>query len=688
MSAATESIRNIVLAGHGSTGKTTLVEKMLYTGGIISEAETVESGKTTSDFVEEEISRKISIHTSLTHINWKDVKINILDTPGSSDFVGEIIAAQYAAESALVIVGADTGVQIETIKIWRRLDDLNYPRCVFINKMDKEHADFTKSLDDLKDKFKAQFFPVFLPIGKESGFEGIVNLLDQKAYMHSNGEKPTETTIPDDMKAAVEEQRVLLMEAAAEGDDTLMEKYLEEETLTDDEIIEGIRKALADNKCVPVMCGAALLNSGVQPLLDFIQAAAPYPSKEVEVRVKDEEGKTQRIDAAAPASCFVFKTSLDQFSGKLSYIKVITGKITPESELINSRNSEKERITKLYMCQGKNLEDVKELAAGDLGILNKLDSAETWDSLCSSDAIVEYVPPRLPQPAHGVSVSAVSKKDEDKLNQLLQKEAQEDPTFILSYNKETKETVISSMGELHLNIILNKIKSNQKIEVETKIPKVAYRETINKSSGAEYQHKKQTGGHGQFAKVVLEIKPLPRGENFKFVNAIFGGSIPKGYIPGVEKGIIEGMESGILAGYPVVDIEARVVDGKHHPVDSSEMSFKLASRGALRDAMEKASSVLLEPVMHLEVFVDDQYLGDVLSDLSSRRGRVQGQEPIGGGIQLIKAQVPQAELLRYSIDLKAITSGTGSFEMEFDHYSPITGRIADDVIKAAKSAEN
>ncbi|MBN1835418.1 MAG: elongation factor G, partial [Spirochaetales bacterium] len=342
--------------------------------------------------------------------------------------------------------------------------------------------------------------------------------------------------------------------------------------------------------------------------------------------------------------------------------------------------------TKVYTCQGKKLEEAQELVAGDIGILNKMASVNTNDTLCSPDQDVAYLALQLPQPVHAVAINAASKKDEDKMNQLLQRAAEEDLTFQITYNKETKETVISGMGELHLDIILDKIRTQAKIEMNTRVPRVAYRETIRKDSGAEYQHKKQTGGHGQYAKVVLEIKPLPRGEQFNFVNGVVGGRISKGYIPGVEKGVLEGMEAGILAGYPVVDLEAKVTDGKEHPVDSSELSFKLAARGALRTAMEKADPVLLEPVMNLTVFVDDQYLGDVLSDLSSRRGRVLGQEPVGGGIQEVKAQVPQAELLRYSIDLRSITSGTAGFEMEFSHYSPITGKIADQVVAAAEAS--
>ncbi len=687
MGVGTQSIRNVAVAGHGSTGKTSLVERILAAGGVIPKAETVENGKTVCDFTDEEIARTLSIHTALTNVNWKEKKINFLDTPGSADFVGEVALALQVSDSVLLLVGADAGVQIETIKIWRRLSGRNMPRIVFINKMEKEHADFDKVLGDLKEKFKGSFVPVAIPIGNAEGFKGIVNLLDQKAYIYQQEGKPKIEDIPEDMAETVEEHRLTLVEAAAEGNDTLMEKYLEEESLSDEDVLEGLKQALVENKFVPVFCGSALLNTGIQSLLDFIVEVAPSPASNVKIKNIDGVETEITISSEGEPSGFVFKTNIDQFSGKISYLKVMSGVFKAETDLFNIRNGQKEKAVKIFTCQGKKLEDASELAAGDLGCLTKLDSAETGDTLASQDKALSWPPLMIPQPVHAVAISAASKKDEDKLNQFLQREAMEDLTFKMEYNQETKETVISSMGELHLSTIMEKFKKKQQITVATRVPKIAYRETLTKPSAAEYQHKKQTGGHGQFAKVVLEITPIERGEHFRFVNAIFGGAISKGYLPGVEKGILEGMESGILAGFPVMDLEAKIVDGKEHSVDSSEMAFKLASRGAFRAAMEKARPVLLEPVMHLEVFVDDQYLGDVLSDLSSRRGKVQGQEPIGGGIQVIKAQVPQAELLRYSIDLKSITSGTASFEMEFSHYNPITGKIAEDVIKASKTSE-
>ena len=688
MSFTTENIRNFAVAGHVGTGKTSLVENILFTGGAIGKPERVDSGKTVSDYTEEEIERNISIHTSLSNIECQDKKINILDTPGSSDFAGEVVSALRSSESCLVAVDATSGVQIETIKIWRRLDSRDMPRIVFISKMDKERADFAEAFNDLGEKFEKTFVPVTIPYGDAADFKGVVNLIESTYYpIPEKNQKEKKAEIPAEMSDMIEEYRMTLIESAAEGDDKLMEKYFEEETLTPDEIREGLTKGLKSNKLVPVFCGAAELCSGITSLLNFIANAAPSPAEKVE-KAADAEGNEVDVPIKAddPLSAFVFKTSIDQFSGKLSFIKVVSGSLTPDSDLFNPREDKKERVSKLYTALGKKLVEVGGLESGDIGILAKVGAVETNDTLCAPDRVMKFESLKLPHPVHSITVSAASKKDEDKLNQSLQKAAAEDLTFQVEYNTETKETVISGMGELQINMILDRIKENQKVDIESKVPQVAYRETIQKPSDAEYTHKKQSGGHGQYGRVVIKIRPLERGEYYEFTNEIKGGSVSKGYIPGVEKGLHEAMEEGVLAGYPVVDVGISLVDGKEHPVDSSEMSFKLASKGALKAAMEKASPVLLEPVMNLSVFADEEYLGDVLSDMSSRRGRVMGQEPIGGGIMEVDAQVPQAELLRYAIDLKSITSGTASFEMQFDHYEPISGKIAEAVIQAAEQA--
>ncbi|MCX7027006.1 MAG: elongation factor G [Spirochaetes bacterium] len=685
---ATENIRNIAIAGHGSTGKTTLLEHVLFQGGAIAKPETVESGKTASDYGEDEIARKISVRTSLTHIVAKDTKVNLLDAPGSSDFVGEVILAFRACESALLLIDAKSGVQIETIKVWRNLDSRSKPRMIFITRMDEDRADFDADLEDIKAKFKTSCVPVTIPMGAGVDFTGVIDVVNGVAYPlpASHDQKETSTAIPAAYNDVYQSARIQLFEAAAEGDDALMEKYLEAGELSQEETLTGLKKALAGAKIVPAFAGSGLKNSGTAALIDFIVATAPTPHDLAPEQVGSGDSEVEvRVDVSKPASAIVIKTQIDQFSGRLSFLKVITGTLVPELDMVNVKDSRKERLSKLYTAQGKKIEETQSLAAGDIGIITKFVTLRTNDTLSAADKPLAFKPLKLPTPVHLVAISAVNKKEEDKLNENLLKATEEDLTFQVNFNAETKETVIAGMGELQINMILDKIKNQSKILAETRIPRVAYRETITKSAHAEYTHKKQTGGHGQYAKVVFDVEPIERGSGYQFENKLFGQSVSKGFIPGIEKGIHQAMEAGVVAGYPVVDTRTAIVDGKEHPVDSSEMAFKLASRGAFREAMRQASPVLLEPVMDLTVFAEEKNLGDVMSDLSGRRGRISGQNPIGGGIIEVDAQVPQAELLRYAIDLRSMTSGTGSFQVEFSHYAPITGKIAEEVIKAAQA---
>jgi elongation factor G len=685
VSQSTDKIRNIAIAGHGQTGKTTLFEHLLFAGGVIPRAETVESGKTTSDSSPEEIERKISIHAALGHIERNSTKINIFDTPGSSDFTGDVILSFRASEFAVLAVDGRSGVQIETVKLWRNLDNRGKPRGVYITKLDNDQADFNKALTDIKEKLKVDPVAVTLPMGQGGGLKGVIDVLHEKAYTIQTDAVEKEGPIPDEFKDMVAAAREKLIEAAADGDDSLMEQYLDKGSLNPDEMKKGLVMALAENKYVPAFAGSALKNAGLIPFIDFIVDAAPNPRTAKDTMADSQNNeKPVSLDPDKPFSALVIRTVYDQFSGKLSWVKVITGKLAADSEALNVSENKKERIGKLYICQGKKLDEVRELFAGDTGIITKSTTLKTNDTLAVIDAGLNFTHLRLPEPVHSVAVNAVAKKDDDKLGEFLVRAAEEDKTFRYHFNSETKETVISGMGELQINIILDKIKTNQKIDIETHVPKVAYRETITKKSDAEYTHKKQTGGHGQYGKVLLEIAPLQRGENYQFINAIFGGAVPKNYIPGVEKGIVEGMAHGTMANYPVVDVEVKLVDGKYHPVDSNELSFRLAARNAFREAMKKANPTLLEPIMNLTVFVEEKYLGDVMSDLSGKRGKILGQDS-AGGIAEIRAEVPQVELLRYSIDLRSITSGTGSFNVDFDHYSPISGRVADEVIKAREN---
>jgi elongation factor G len=686
MGYTTDHVRNVSLAGHCGTGKTSLMERMLFAGGVIAKPETIASGKTVSDSTPEEIERKISINAAFGHVEWKGRKVNIFDTPGSADFIGEVILTFRSAEFVTLTIDGHTGVQIETVKLWRQLESHGKPRGIFITKMDEERADFKAVMADIKEKFKVVPVPVTLPMGAGSSYKGVIDVLNAKAYFVQGDGLEKEGPIPAEYQGALEEARQLLIEAAAEGDDELMEHYIDKGELDAEEMHKGLIEALADHKYVPAFCGVALKNSGVLPFLDFIADASPDPRTSNDV-VQEADGSERPVgvDPDKPLAAFVVKTNYDQFSGKLSWVKIVEVRLAADSEILNANENKREKIGKLYVAQGRKLIETRELYAGDVGVITKLASAKTNDTLCAPEAPLKLVPLELPEPVHAVAVNAVQKKDEDKLGEALQRAKEEDKTLRYRYNPETKEAVISGMGELHVNIVLNRVKTALKIEVETHLPRVAYRETIGKGAGAEYTHKKQTGGHGQYAKVVLEIAPLPRGGNYKFTNAVFGGAISKGFIPGIEKGVIEGMARGVLAGYPVVDVEVKVTDGKEHPVDSSEMAFRLAARNAFRESMKQAAPSLLEPIMNLTVFVEDKYLGDVMSDLSGRRGKIQGQQTVGGGFEEIKAQVPQAELLRYSIDLRSMTSGTGSFAVAFDHYAPISGKIAEEVIKAAQA---
>lgn len=685
MGFTTDKIRTIAVAGHGQSGKTSLVEHLLYVSGLIAKAESVDSGKTVTDYSQEEIDRKISIYSTLVNLQKDDKLINIWDTPGASDFIGEVIAAFRSSEAALIVLDGRSGVQIETIKYWRDLDRRNKPRLVFANKMDEARADFDNCIADVKKQFQVDVFPVSFPMGTGDNFKGVVDVLHGKAYKIEGG-KEVETEIPAEYQDKYKDALEVLAGAAAEGDEELLVKFIDEGELSPEEISRGLTLAMADNRIVPLFAGSAINNSGLNSLLRFISEILPSPEGALERGVtKEGEEISVKLDPSAPLSAIVVKTSNDQFSGRLSYVKVITGTLSADSEVYNLREEKKERVGKIYKTLGKKLTEVKELSAGDIGVLVKLTSTKTNDTLAASADVIPFVRLRTPEPIYSLAVSAIDKKNDDKVSEQLFKACEEDMTLSFAFNAETKQNVLSGMGDLHTSIVLDKVKNQSKIEIQTSIPRIAYRETIQRKSQAEYTHKKQSGGHGQFGRVVLAIEPLPRGEKYKFTNAVFGGAISKGYIPGVEKGVIEAMEKGVSAGYPVVDVAVTVLDGKEHPVDSSEMAFKIAARNAFKDAMRNAGPILLEPIMNLTVFVETSYLGDIMSDLSSRRGRILGQSSPANGIEEIRAQVPHKELLRYAIDLRSMTSGTGSFEMSFDHYDPISGKIADEIIAEAKA---
>ncbi len=679
---------NIALTGHTSVGKTSFLDTLLYDIGAVSAIGKVDEGKSLSDYDEEEIKRKISIKSTVFSTKYRDCMLNIIDTPGSSDFSGEVVSCLYGIDSVVLLIDVANGVEIGTTKIWNRAQKMLLPLLIFVNKMDKENSDYQTVLGNIRDNLKTHAFSLQLPIGKNGDFRGIIDLVKMKAFIYEGDKKRgKEQDIPEDLQSEAQELHNSLVEIAAESTDELTEKYLEGESLSDDELINGLKDMIQKRAAVPVMFGSCALNRGLSEAADLLVDFAPDSGYRGKIKAYDANESSKELEVSCSKdggfTGLVFKTIIDQFAGKISFVRVMRGTVGSDEEVLNSYRNTKEKLSKINTAFGKNQVLLDRAAEeGDIITFTKLPYAETGDTLCSQKNPVVLPKMVLPSPVHSVAIEAVNKKEEDKLSQALHRIAEEDISFVVEFNSETKQTVISGMGEQQISIILSRIKEKAGIELKTSTPLIAYRETIQSSAKADYKHKKQSGGHGQYGQVFLEIEPRERGGGFEFTDKIVGGAIPKGYIPGVEKGVREAMEEGVVAGYPVVDVGVSLVFGSFHEVDSSELAFKIAGRQAFKLAMEKANPTLLEPILDLNVYVSDKYTGDIMSDLNAKRGRVLGMDNIGGGIQLIRAKVPQSELLKYSIELRSITSGTGSFEMEFSHYEPISGKIADDVIKA------
>ncbi|MCX8058013.1 MAG: elongation factor G [Spirochaetes bacterium] len=680
----TSKIRNIVLLGHTGSGKTILLENILFQKNIIKEPGNIEKGNTVSDWDEEEKARKISLKSSIAYIEHENFKFNIIDVPGSADFVGEVRASLRVADGAILVVDGEAGVQIETIKHWNLLDKYNIPRIIFINKLDKPIANFEKVANDIKENFNKPAVPVELPIYNEKKeFIGVIDVIEMKSYI-KEGNNFVEKDIPQNYKDNANKAHEAIMEAVAEASDNLIEKFLAGEKLTKEEILEGLLKTVEEGKFIPIICGSAEKGIGLSSMLRIAEEAFPDITYKKEFVSRNNENERIKIDPNAPFIGFCFKTVIDQFAGKLSYIHIISGKITKETELIIPEKNTKIKISKLLIPIGNKYTEIDEASCGDIVIFQKIDQISISDTICDKNINVLLPKLDLPQPIYSVAISSADKNVLEKIISNLNKFSEEDPTFKISFNPETHENVASGMGELHLDVYFSKVKKLLKTNIDISIPKINYKETIRKESEAKYRHKKQSGGHGQFGEVHIRVRPNQRGKGFNFINAIVGGKIPKQFIPGVEKGLLEGMERGVLASYPVVDIEVELFDGMYHPVDSSELSFKIAARQALKEALRNADPILLEPIMKLYVYSPEKYTGDIMSDLNSKRGKILGMDPLPGKNQLIKAEVPHAELLKYAIDLKSITQGTGSFEIEFDHYSPITGKIAENIIEQRK----
>lgn len=674
----TDRIRNIGIVAHGGAGKTTLTEAILFTSGAIKRLGKVEEGNTTTDYHPEEIKRKVTINLATAPCEWKDHKINLIDTPGYSDFIGDVKSTIRVVDALLVCLCAVAGVEVQTEAVWEFGRQEGLPRLAFINKMDRENANFDQVISAMREIFTdATVIPIQIPLGQAETFRGIIDLIDQKALVYKDGGTFEVGAIPPDLVGKAEEYRLQLVEAAAEADDELLVKYLDGEELTAEEIRRGLRRAILNAKVVPTLCGSALKNIGMAPLLDAIVEYSPSPAERAEEPASELDAK--------PLSALVFKTIADPYVGRVSLFRVFTGTIKSDSTVYNSNKETEEKVSQLFAMVGKNQQPLPEIYAGDIGAATKLQVTTTGDTLATKQDPIILRGIDFPTPTLGVTVRPKTKGDEDKLSNALTRLMEEDATLRLEKNPDTKETILYGLGELHLDIVLERLQRKFGVEVETGIPKIPYRETIRTSSTrVEGKYKKQTGGHGQYGHVFLNLEPLPDAE-FEFQETIFGGAVPKQYIPAVEKGVREAMQEGILAGYPVTNVKVTLVDGSYHPVDSSEMAFKIASSLAFKKAMEASKPVLLEPIMNVEVTVPEPFMGDIIGDLNSKRGRILGMEP-QERYQVIKAQVPLAEMSRYAIDLKSITQGRGSFKMEFSHYEEVPVPIAEKIIEQAKAA--
>ncbi len=684
----TEKRWNIALVAHGGAGKTTLAEAMLFNAKVTDKIGRVDDGSSNFDFEPEEVARKISISSAFHHILWNKNYLNIIDTPGYANFLKDTEFCLKAATGAVVIVSAISGVKVETHTIWDLLEEWRIPRIAFVSKMDRERADFLRAVDDMEKELKVTPVPLQLPIGSEAEFKGIVDLLTKEAfYFEDNGSGAyRKGEIPEELMSEVERLRDFMIEKVAEVNDELTEKYLEGQEITSEEIIAALKLGAQTHQFIPVLCGSAYKNIGVSHLLNWINLTLPSADEVpdtigINPKTKTEERRKRIADA--PFSAFVFKTYVDAFTGKVSVMRIFSGKIAPEATVLNANTGNKERLGNIMIIEGKKFKPVNVAQAGDIIACPKLKDVKTGDTLCDENAPILYKAPDIPEPVISFAVVPKTRADEDKLSQSIQKIIDEDPTVSFSMNEQTKEFLLSGVGQTHIEITLEKLKRKYGVEVELKTPKVPYKETIKSRAQAQGKYKKQSGGRGQYGDCWIEIEPLPRGKGFEFVDNIVGGVIPKQYIPAVEKGIVEAMQEGVVAGFPTVDVRVRLYDGSFHPVDSSEMAFKIAGSLAFQKAAQNANPVLLEPIMDLEVVTPEDCMGDVIGDINSKRGHVVGVEPKANS-QIVRAKVPMAEILKYANDLKSLTSGRALFTVKFSHYEEVPTHLSEKIIQQAK----
>jgi len=676
----TEQLRNVVLLSHQGAGKTSLVESMLLASGAINRAGRVEDGNTVADFDQEEIDRGLSLSLAVVATEWAGRKLNLLDTPGTFDFVGEIKQALRVADSCLFVIDAVSGVEVGTELTWEYAEQAGLPRIVLVNKMDRENASFERALTGLKNHFDAQFVPLLLPIGSQSSFEGVVDVTKGKAFMGKDGKA---ADIPDAMSDEYEEARMQLIEAAAEGDDELLMKYLEGEELSAEEIQGGLRESIAAGSVVPVLSASAILGIGVRAALDAIADYMPEPAESVTVvnRATGEEEEL-KVNSGAPLAALVFKSTVDPY-GKQSYFRVYSGAMDSDSRVLNAATGEEERLGQLASPRGGEQIAVSRVAAGDIGVVTKLSDTNTGQTLCDRDHPVQLKGIDFPTPIFSVAVSPATKADSAKMGASLSRLVEEDPSFEWHLEPSTRQTILSGMGDAHIDIGCRRLKRKFGVEVNTAVPKVPYRETITRTATETYRHKKQTGGAGQFAQVSMRLEPVEPGTGFVYEWEVFGGAVSQSFRPSIEKGVKSVMESGVLAGYPILDMFVAITDGKEHPVDSKDIAFQIAGREAFKQAFLAAGPVLLEPICEVTVTVPEEYMGDVMSDMNTRRGRVQGMEQKGGR-SVVTAQVPLAEMQRYSTSLRAFTQGRGFYTVRISHYENVPSHLAQEIVAHAK----
>ena len=674
---ATEEIRNVVLIGHGSVGKTMLAEAAAFVSGGASRFGTIEDQNTISDYDDDEHKRKFSLNLSILPVQWEDRKINIIDTPGYADFISEVTCGAWAADMALVVVDAVSGPEVGTDRAWQIAEKVGLPRMVVVNRMDRENANFESVLAALRHRWGSKVTPLQLPIGSHDSFRGVVDLLHMKAYVGPNGD---EVDVPEDMMAEAEKLRGELIECIVETDEALMAKYFADEDLSEDELRQVLHGGLDHRLIIPVTCASGTKQIGVRQLLHNIAFSGPSPLDRDVIHAGDED---LTADSSAQPVVLVFKTAADPFVGRLTYMRVVTGTVKADSHLWNVNKNSDERVGTVYIQKGKEQESVAELRAGDIGTVAKLAHTQTGDTLATKEHSVHLPEIQFPSPVHSMAVHPTSKASVDKLGPSLQRLLEEDPGLRLSRDPASGELVLAGLGDAHLDVTIERLRRKFNVDVELALPRVPYRETVAKKAGADYTHKKQTGGHGQYARVHIEVEPLPRGAGLRFQEKVVGGSVPKEYIPAVEKGVLETARGGVFAGYELTDCAVILIDGKHHPVDSNEMAFKLAASQALKEAVNGSSGTLLEPVMTIRVYAPEANAGDVVSDLNTKRAKIHGINP-DGATSVIEAEVPLAEVQRYASDLRSITQGRATFELEFDHYGEVPPHIAAKVVAEHK----